>query len=182
MVDHECEVLVLALPADLVDADVVEIAQAAGIELGVAYALDDPPDRVPVDPQHPLDRRLVGARRQPRDEAFEVACELRPRTGERDALGPRPVHRAPQPSTAATDLEPPDPEIQVPPDRVHRPLVLPSARRVPALGADQQPAAQRDLDYDPIGLEANLPDPHSRQTQKPGKCRGDAHAVLLASR
>ena len=65
MVDHEREVLVLALPADLVDADLVEIVQPAGIELGIAHALDDPPDRVPVDPQHPLDRRLVRPGRQP---------------------------------------------------------------------------------------------------------------------
>ena len=112
MVDHEREVLVLALPADLVDPDLVEIVQAAGIELVVADALDDPPDRVPVDPQHPLDRRLVGPRRQPRDQALEVARELRARPGERDALGPRPVPRAPQPPATAMDLQPPDPEIK----------------------------------------------------------------------
>jgi hypothetical protein len=141
MVDHEGEVLVLALPADLVDADVVEIVQAAGIELGVAHALDDPPDGVPVDPQHPLDRRLVRLGSQPRDQALEIAGELRPGTGERDALGARSVLRAPQPPAATVDLKPPDPEIEMPPDRVHRPLVLARPRPVPALGADQPPAA-----------------------------------------
>ena len=66
VVGHEREVVVLALPADLVDPDVEQVVEPAGIELVVADALDDPPDRVPVDPQHPLDRRLVGARRKPR--------------------------------------------------------------------------------------------------------------------
>jgi transposase len=56
------------------------------------------------------------------------------------------------------DLKPPDPEIEMPPDRVHRPLVLARPRRVPALRADQPPAAQRHLDHHPIGLEANLPE------------------------
>ncbi len=177
MVDHEREVLVLALPADLVDANVVEIVQAAGIELVVADALDDPPDRVPVDPQHPLDRRLVSPRRQPRDQTLEIARELGARPGERDALRARPMLRAPQAPATAMDLKPPDPEIKMPPDRVLRPRVLTRPRRVPALGADQPPASQRHLDHDNIGLEANLPDPHPRQTQKPGKCRRDAHAV-----
>jgi hypothetical protein len=39
----------------------------------------------PVDPQHPADRRLVHARRKPRDQALEVACELRARADEPDA-------------------------------------------------------------------------------------------------
>jgi hypothetical protein len=75
------------------------------------------------------------------------------------------------------DLQPPDPEIQVPPHRVLRPRVLPRPARVPALRADQLPAAQRDLDDHPIRLEPNLPHPHPREPQKPGKCRRDAHAV-----
>ena len=116
---------------------------------------------------HTVQQRLMA-----HNQAFEVACELRPRAGERDALGPRPVHPAPQPSTAATDLEPPDPEIQVPPDRVHRPLVLPRPRRVPALGADQQPAAQRDLDYHPSGSKRTF------LTHTPGRRRSLENAVV----
>ena len=115
--------------------------------------------------------------RQPRDQALEVARELRPGPGERDALGPRPVLRAPQPPAPAVDLQPPDPEIKMPPDRVLRPRVLARRRRVPALRAEQPPALQRDLDDHPVGLEPNLPHPHAGQAQKPGKCRRDAHAV-----
>jgi hypothetical protein len=177
MVGDKREVVVLALPRHLVDPDVIEIVQTGGIELVVADALDDPPDRVPVDPQHPLDRRLIRPGRQPRDQALEVARELRPRPGERHALGPRPVHRAPQPPTAAVDLQPPDPKIEVPPDRVLRPRVLTRPARVAALRADQPTAAQRDLDDHPVRLKADLPDPHAGQSQKPGKCRRDAHAV-----
>ena len=69
MVGDEREVVVLALPADLVDPDVVEIVEPVGVELVVADALDDPPDRVPVDPQHLRDRRSCRSRRQPRDQA-----------------------------------------------------------------------------------------------------------------
>ncbi len=167
----------LALPADLVDADVIEVLQTIGVELVVADALDDPPDRVPVDPQHPLDRRLIGPRRQPRDQALKVPGELRPRPGERNALRPRPMLRAPQPPTTAMDLQPPDPEIKMPPDRVLRPRVLARRRRILALRADQPAAAKRHLDDHPVGLEPNLPDPHSGQAQKPGQCRRDAHAV-----
>jgi len=66
VVGDEREVVVLALPADFVDPDLEQVVEPAGIELVVADALDDPPDRVPVDPQHPRDRRLVRPCRQPR--------------------------------------------------------------------------------------------------------------------
>ena len=145
--------------------------------LVVAATLDDPPDGVPIDPQHPLDRRLVGPRREPREQALEIARELRPRAGERHPLGTRPVLRAPQPAAPAVNLQPPDPEIKMPPDRHLRPRVLPRRRRVPALRADQPPTAKRHLDDHPVGLEPDLPHPHAGQTQKPGKCRRDAHAV-----
>ena len=167
----------LPLPGHLVHADVVKAVQTVGIELVIADTLDDPPDRVPIDPQHPLDRRLVRPGRQPRDQALEVARELRPRPGERDALGPRTMNRAPQPAAPAMHLEPPDPEIQMAPDRVLRPRVLARRGRVPALRADQPAALERHLDDHPLGLEPNLPHPHAREAQKPGKCRRDAHAV-----
>jgi hypothetical protein len=178
VVSHEREVVVLALPADLVDPDVVEAVQAVGIELVVADTLDDPPDRVPVDPQKPLDGGLVDASHQPRDEALEVAGELRAWAGERDALGPRPVLRAPQPPAAAVDLQPPDAEIEMAPDGVLRPGVLPRPARVPALRAHKPAATERDLHAHAVRLEPNIPDPDPRQTQKPGKCRRDAHVVL----
>ena len=168
----------LALPADLVDPDVEQVAQPAGVELIVADALDDPPDRAPVDPQHPRDRRLVGARRQPGDQEFEVAGELRAGRGERHPLGAGAVHRAGQPPAPAVELKPPDPEIEMTPHRVLRPGVLARPRRVPALRADQPPAAERHLDDHAVGLEPDLLDHHPlAKSQKSGKCRRDAHAV-----
>jgi hypothetical protein len=108
MIDDEREVPVLFSPADVVHSDVVEVVQAGGIKLIGADAADDPPDGAPVDPEHPLDRCLVRPGREPRDEAFEVARELRARAGERDALGTCPVLGAPQPPPAAVDLQPPE--------------------------------------------------------------------------
>lgn len=121
---------------------------------------------------------LSVAGHQPRDQALEVARELRVRSSERDRLCPRPVLRADQPPAPAMDLQPPSPEIQVPPDRVLRPRVLARRRRVPALRADQPPAGKRHLNDHPIGLEPNLLHQHPLpEAQKPGKCRRDAHAV-----
>jgi hypothetical protein len=82
MVGDEREVVVLTLPADLVDPDLKQSVEPIGIKLIVADALDDPPDRIPVDPQHPLDRRLIGPSGQPGDQAFEVAREVRSGPGE----------------------------------------------------------------------------------------------------
>ncbi len=111
MVDDEREVPMLLSPADLIHSYVVEVLQARGIKLISADAADDPPDGTPVDPEHPLDRRLVRPARQPRDQGFEVARELRARAGERDALGTRPVLGAPQTPPTAADLQPPAAEI-----------------------------------------------------------------------
>ena len=128
MVGDEGEVVVLALPADLVHADVIEIVESVGVELVVADALDDPPDRVPVDPQHRLivDLSVHVASHATRHSKSRVNSEPGGRTA---CLGPRPVHGAPQAPAAAVDLQPPDPEIQVPPDRVLRARVLARRRR-----------------------------------------------------
>lgn len=72
---------------DAHEADLVVLAQ----RLGTA---NDPPDGVPVDPGHPLDGRLVGARAQPGDELLEVAGEAGLVTRERDALDTHAVARA----------------------------------------------------------------------------------------
>ena len=86
--------------------------------------------------------------------------------------------QTPQTPPPAADLKPPDPQIQMPPDRVPRPRVLPRTSGILALRANQPAAAQRDLDAHPPRLEADIPDPHALQVHKPGKCRLDAHAVL----
>ena len=121
---------------------------------------------------HTVQQRLMA-----HDQALEIARELRARPGERDALSPRSVLRAPQAPAATVDLKPPDPEIEMSPDRVDRPLVLPRPSRVLAQRAEKTAASERDLDHHRVALEADLPDPYTGQVQKPGKCRGDAHAV-----
>jgi hypothetical protein len=96
MVVDEREVLVLALPADLIDPDVEQTVQTVMVELGGADAGDDPTDYVLVDPQHPFDCRLVDPRGQPGTRHSKSCCELRPWAGEWNALGTRPMLRAPQ--------------------------------------------------------------------------------------
>ena len=143
---HEREVVVLAFPADLVDPDVVEIVQTVRVELVVADALDDPPDGVPVDPQHPLDRRLVGPRRQPRDQALEVARELRPRAGR--TARPRYAPRAPGTTTAGAGSGPPaarprDQDAARPTSPAACPCAPPSSTRTPGRPAADGKAPPR---------------------------------------
>ena len=177
MVDDEREVLVLALPGNLVDPDLEQAVKPAGIKILIADPFDDPSDRVPVDPQHPLERRLVNLGSQPRDQTLEIPGELRARPRERDRLGQRPMLRAPQPPAPAMDLKRPDAQVQMAPDRVHRPLVLARPREYEHFGQTSFLRRSAHLDDHPIGLEPNLLDPHARQAHKPGKCRRDAHAV-----
>jgi hypothetical protein len=81
--------------------------------------------------------------------------------------------KAPQ---SGTDLQPPArPEIHMPPDRIVILLALPVRRRVGALRALQLLAAQGDPDHHPVGLEADLLDPHPGQVQQAGECGSDAH-------
>ena len=163
MVTDEGEVAVLLAPGHLVDADIEQLIQAVGVELVAGDALDDPPNGAPVDPHQPADRALVGPRSQVGDEALEVPGEVRARTGERNALGAHPMNRAGQSPQLRTDLKPPDPEIQVAPDREHRPDVVAVRGAERALRAHQTPAAQRHLHDDPVGLEANPSDPDALQ-------------------
>ena len=94
------------------------------------------------------------------------------------ALGPRAVHRAPKPPALAAKLQPPGAEVEMPPARHLRPRVLARPRRMPALRADEPLATKRHLNDHRVRPE---PDPlhhhPGAETQKPGKCRRDAHAV-----
>ncbi len=100
---------------------------------------------------------------------------------ERDALGEHPVARAAQPPAPTADLQPPDAQIEVAPDRVHRARVAARRRRELTARALQPAAAQRHLDLHPILPKPYLLDPHAGQAHKPRECAGDAHVVLLAS-
>ncbi|HEX5194399.1 MAG TPA: hypothetical protein VFW09_16500 [Solirubrobacteraceae bacterium] len=60
MVSDQGEVAALAFAGDLVDPDLKQVLPPVRIKLVGADALDDPPDRRPVDAHHPGDRRLFG--------------------------------------------------------------------------------------------------------------------------
>ena len=119
------QVAVALSPRDLVDRDLKQIAEPVGVEQLAADALDDPPDRLPVDPRQPAGGRLVGLRRQPDDEVLEIAREPRAVTSERDALHMHAVLGATKPSQPGVNLQPPAAEIEVAPDRV---VMLPALR------------------------------------------------------
>jgi len=151
-------------PRDLVDRDLKQVAEPIlGGEQLSADALNHPPDRVPVDPRQPAGRGLVGLRRQPRDQVLKIAREPGVGTGERDALDQRAVLGATQPPQPSVDLQAPNPEIEMAPDRVVMLAALAITRRELALRATKTTTAQRDRDHDAIGLEADLADPHPGQ-------------------
>jgi hypothetical protein len=89
---------VAVAPGHLVDPDLEQVVEAVRVQFVGADTLDDPPDGAPVDPQHPGDRRLVGAGRQPRDEVLEIAGEVRAAASEWHLLGAHAVSRADQPA------------------------------------------------------------------------------------
>jgi len=97
VIGDQRQVAVSFAPRDLVDRDRGQIAQLLAVAEVLADALDDPPDRLPVDPRQPARRRLVGLGRQPRDEVIEVAGEPRTVSRERDPLDVHAVLRAAHP-------------------------------------------------------------------------------------
>jgi hypothetical protein len=109
VVADEREVAVALAPGDLVDPDRKQIAEPVAVQQLLADALDDPPDRVPVDPGQPAGRALIGLRRQPRDQVLEITREPSAVTGERNALHVRAVLRADKPPQPSVNLQPPDP-------------------------------------------------------------------------
>ena len=91
------QVAVMAAIGDLVDADADQAGEAALVEVIGDHALDDPPDRVPADPQQPRDRRRTpsaapATRRRPRSRA----CSARPGA----PTGPAPAARRSRGSAA----------------------------------------------------------------------------------
>ncbi len=163
--DHR-QVAVALSPRDLVDRDLKQTAEPVAVDQLLPDTLDDPPDRLPVDPRQPAGRGLVGLRRQPRDQVLEVAGEPRAVAGERDALHVRAVLGAAHPPEPGVNLQPPAPEIEMAPDRVVMLPALPMARGVRALRAMQATPAQRDRHDDSIRLEADRADPHPRQANR----------------
>jgi hypothetical protein len=120
MVADQRQVTMLLGPRDVVDADVKQALKPAGVQLVGADALDDPPDAVPIDAHHALDRGLVGPGRQPRHQALEVTRKARPVAREGDPFDAHAVVRARHPTQPRTDLQAPHAQIEMAPLRQHR--------------------------------------------------------------
>ena len=175
VVGHEREVVVLALPADLIDPDLKQVLETVRVQFIGADPADDPPNGVPVDSHQPGDRRLVNFGGQPGDERLEVAREPGAVPSERHALDPNPVLGALQSPQLRADLQAPDPEIEMPPDRLDLLTVVTMASRERAQRAVQPTASERHRDDHPIGEELHPPHPDPVQAQQARECRADAH-------
>src|SRR5450755_2610214 len=92
-----------------------------------------------------------------------------------DAFHQRAVLRAAQASEPGVDLQAPDPEIEVAPDRVVTLLALAMTRAVRALRAPQPTSPQRDRDQHPVRLKTDRADRHAGQAQQTRECARDAH-------
>ena len=148
------QVPVSLAPRDLIQRDLEEIVETVGGQQLVADPLDDPPDGLPVDPHQPAGRGPIGLGQKPGDKVFEVAREAGAVAGERHALDQRPMLGTTQPSEPRVNLQPPDPQVQVPPDRVVVLLTLPMRSRVGALRATKTAALEPDRDHNPVRVKA----------------------------
>src|SRR3954465_15171990 len=160
----------------LVAADLNQPGQTPLVEVVGGDALDDPPDRVPRDPQQALHLalgHLLGAKR---GQVLEVAGVTSARTGPRDG---RDAHaavaagHAPQP---VVDQAAPAGEIEMAPASaravVGRTVDLAAAR------ADQPPARERDTDHDPLDAEDDIDNAGARERQQAVECGRGPHAAL----
>lgn len=169
-------------PAHLVDADDEEPVETVRVEALGHDPFDDAPDGVPVDTHQPAQRGLVHGRGQPADQILEVAGEPRPGPGETDALGADTVVGAAKPAQIGAHVEPPVPEVEVPPARRDRPDVVAGPGGERALRAAQLPAPQPDGDDHPGLLEVHVGDGDPGQVQQALECGGDAHGSVSSAR
>lgn len=167
MIGRQREEVMPAAPRDLVDPDIEEVLKPRAAELISADTLDHPPDGLPVNAQQPGDRRLISLGRKPRHEIVKVARQAGAVARERHALDVHAVFRAAHLTQPGSDLQAPDAEIQVPPDRVVILRALAGHRRERAQRANQPPATQRDPHTDPIGPELDAADAYpSRRNRR----------------
>jgi hypothetical protein len=181
VVDDAGQVAVMAAIGDLVDADTDQALQAGLVEMVGDHTLDDPPDRVPRDPQQARDRRLGHLLRQPRHHILEVPRVARPRPRPRHRLKLGAARATPQPPQLALDHAAVDAEIEVAPtldpatvDRQPAGLSAPRAHPPPAPQPHRHDHA--------LGGEADIDHRRAGQAQKPVECRADTHVALLAGR
>jgi len=189
MFGDQGQVVVVALVADLVDADVNQPVQVGRVQPVGHHPRADPAHRVPVDAHQPGDRGLVGLGRQKRDEVFEVPGEPGSRPSERHTLGEHPVGRAAKPAQLGAHHHLPAAQIQPPPRRGYRPGVTARPSRVVAPRAAQTASTQRHRHGDHARGKGHLAHGDARQGQQAVKCCSDAHGdaglrvrVILADR
>ncbi len=181
VVGDQRDVAVMTPPGDLVDPDLEQAVQPAGVDVGVHDPGADRPNRSPGHPEQPADRGPVHLGGAEGHQVLEVAREPRPRAGERHSLGHYAVHRAPKTAQACGDDQRPPPQVEVPPAGVDVPGVVAKGRGVAAVRAVKEPAAKRHGDDHGVGAERNLADARTLQGQQVVQCCGDAHGMTSGS-
>src|ERR671910_1362571 len=172
----------VALPAavtDLVDTDPDQALEAALVEMLDGHARDDPPDRVPADPEQAADRGTGHLLRQPRDHVLEVARVPRARARPRHRLHPHAAVAATQQPQLALDDAAARAEIKVSPAFDASIVDLQAPARLAAARAHPPTTSQPDRDDHPLGGEADVEHGRSGQAEQPLECGGDAHVALL---
>src|SRR5215207_5155171 len=168
----------MAAVADLVDADADQALEPALVEVIGDHTGDDPPDRVPADPQQAADRGAGHLLGQPRDDVLEVACVRRARPRPRHRLHPHPAVAAAQQSQFALDDAAAGAQVQMPP-ALHAAVVdLELAAGLPAARADATAAPQPDAHRHPLRTERDVRHAGARKAQQALECGGDAHVAL----
>jgi hypothetical protein len=163
-----------APPGHLVDADRHQPSESLLVEAVGDDALDDPPDRRPVDPHQRGDRRLRHLLGQERDHVLEVARVTSARPRERDRLHAHAAVGAAHPPQLALDEAARAAEVEMAPAAcvglVGRPHQLAAA------AADPPAPTKPDPHDHPTPLERNAGHRRPRQLEHPVECRSDAHA------
>jgi hypothetical protein len=164
---------------DLVAADGDQAVEAALVDVVGHHALDDPPDRVPRDPEQPGDRRLGHLLGEEGDEVLEVARVGGARPGPRHRLEARPAAGAtPQAAQLALDDAAARAEVEVAP-ALDAAVVDRKPPDLAALRADAPAAARPDRHDHPLGGERDPGHGRSRQLEHPVECGAGAHVALL---
>src|SRR5439155_8167790 len=146
---------------DLIHADRHEAGKAPLVEVVGHHALDDPPDRVPRDPQHAGERGLCYLLRDPGHGVLEVARVARAGPGPRHGLEAGAAVAAPQPPQLALDEAAGAAQVEMAPALDSPPVDL--AAELAAARADPSPAAQPDGHDHPLAGEAEIGHPRPGQ-------------------
>lgn len=128
VVDHDRQVLVATLVADLVDADAAQAIEPIISRPALGDdPFDDAADRAPGDPHHRAERRLVHTRREPGDGLLEVPGESRAMSGPRNTSDDDTVLRAANANRAAEQHDLAGAKVESSPASIARTRVVPTA-------------------------------------------------------